>query len=87
MALDVDNETFIMHVAIQEQDKMVMNSSWKAQIEAQSRAQIEALLFDKTPTDVLAEYSDYNNVFSTKNAAELSENTRINEHTIKLEEG
>ena len=33
------------------------------------------------------EYSDYSNVFSTKNAAELPENIGINEYTIKLEEG
>ena len=33
------------------------------------------------------EYFDYNNVFSAKNAAELPENTRINEHAIELEKG
>ena len=33
------------------------------------------------------EYSDYSNVFSTEKAAELPENTGINEHAIKLEEG
>ena len=32
------------------------------------------------------EYSDYSNVFSAENTAELPENTRINEHAIKLEE-
>ena len=31
------------------------------------------------------EYSDYSNVFLAENAAELSENTGINEHAIKLE--
>ena len=33
------------------------------------------------------EYSDYDNVFSAENAVELLENTGINEHAIKLEEG
>ena len=33
------------------------------------------------------EYCDYNNVFSAEYAAELLENTRINEYTIKLEKG
>ena len=51
------------------------------------QAQIEALLFDKTLIEVLAKYSDYNNVFSAKNVIELLENIGINEHTIKLEEG
>ena len=32
-------------------------------------------------------YSDYSNVFSAENAAELPENTGINEHAIELEEG
>ena len=31
------------------------------------------------------EYSDYSNVFSAENRVELPENTKINEHTIKLE--
>ena len=35
----------------------------------------------------MAKYSDYNNVFSAEYKVELSKNTRINKHTIKLEEG
>ena len=57
----------------------------KVQNGAQSRAQVESLIFNKAPTEVMAEYSDYSNVFSTKNAAKLLENIGINEHTIKLE--
>ena len=48
--------------------------------------QVGALLFDKTSTEVPAEYSNYNNVFSAENAAELLENTSITEYAIKLEE-
>ena len=47
-----------MHVAIREQEEMVVNPGRKLQIEAQSGAQVGALLFDKAPTEVLAEYSD-----------------------------
>ena len=75
-----------MHVAIREREEMVVDPGRKAQIEAQSRAQIKALLFDKAPTEVPAEYSDYSNVFLAKNAAELPENTGINEYAIELEE-
>ena len=50
------------------------------------QSQVRALLFDEAPTKVLAEYSDYNNVFLAINATELSENTEINELAIKLEE-
>ena len=50
-------------------------------------AQIRVLVFNKAFSEVMVEYSNYNNVFLIKNAAELPENTRINEHAIKLEEG
>ena len=79
MALDVDNKTFVVHVAIREQEKMLIHSK--------KQAQVGALLFDEAFTEVLAEYSDYNNIFSAENAVELPENTGINKHTIKLEEG
>ena len=78
-----------------------MDSDRKAQIEAQikaqsgaqsevqiqGKAQVRALLFDKALTEVPAEYFDYSDVFLAENAAELPENTGINEHAIKLEEG
>ena len=66
---------------------MAMNSDRKAQIKAQSEAQVRALLFDEVPTEVPAEYSDHNDVFLAENAAELPENTGMNKYTIKLEEG
>ena len=77
-ALDVNSETFVMHVAIWEQEKMPVYS--------EKQAQVGALLFDKAPTEVPAKYSDYSDVFSAENTAELSENTGINEHAIELEE-
>ena len=86
-ALDADSETFIVHVAIREREEMVVDSSRKAQIKAQSGAQVEALLFDKAPPKVPTKYSNYSNVFSAENAAELPENTGINKHAIKLEKG
>ena len=72
---------------------MALDLDKKAQIKAQSGVQIKdgaqvgALLFDKAPTEVLAEYSDYSNVFSAENTAELSENTGMNEHAITQEKG
>ena len=63
-------------MTIQEQEKMPIYS--------EKQAQVKVLLFDKVSTEVLVEYSDYNNVFSAKNAAELPENTGINEYVIKL---
>ena len=70
---------------------MAMDPDRKAQIEAQSRAQSEAqirvLRFNKAFTEILAEYSDYNNVFSAENVTELSDNSEMNEHATELEEG
>ena len=96
-ALDADSKTFVVHMAIWEQEEMIMDPDRKAQIKAQSgaqsktqiqdKAQVKALLFDKAPIEVLAEYSNYSNVFSAENATELLENTGINQHAIKLEEG
>ena len=56
------------------------------QIQIEAKAQVKALIFNKASTAIPAKYSDYNNIFSAENAVELPENTRMNEHTIKLEE-
>ena len=56
-------------------------------VHSEKQAKVGALLFNKAFTEVPAENSDYSDVFSVENAAELPENTRINKHAIKLEEG
>ena len=88
--MDLDSKTFIVHIAIRKQKEMVIDPVRKAQIEvqsgAQNKAQIGVLIFDKAPTEVLAEYSNYNNVFLAENIVELLENTGINKHAITLEE-
>ena len=94
-ALDADSETFVVHVAIREREEMPVYFERQTQIEAeahidaqgQSRAQVGALLFNEASTEVPAEYSNYGDVFSAENAAELLENTGMNEHAIELEEG
>ena len=94
-ALDADSKTFVVHVAIREREEMPVHFERQAQFEAeahidaqgQSGAQVGALLFDKALTEVPAEYFDNNNVFLAENAAELPENTGMNEHTIELEKG
>ena len=78
-ALDVDSETFVVHVAIREREEMPVHS--------ERQAQVGALLFDEALTKVPAEYSNYSDVFSAENAAELPENTGMNKHAIELEEG
>ena len=56
--LDVNSKTFVVHVAIWEQEEIPVHSEKQAEIEAeahigtqgQSRAQVRALIFDKAPT-------------------------------------
>ena len=55
--------------------------------QAQIKAQVKALLFNKASTKIPVKYSDYSDVFLAEHAAKLPENTGINEHTIKLEKG
>ena len=86
-ALDADSETFVVHVVIQEREEMAMDPDRKAQIRIQSRVQVGALIFDQAPIEVPAEYSDYSDVFSAENVAELPKNTKVNEYAIELEEG
>ena len=54
-ALDINNETFVMYMAIWEQEKMLVHSK--------KQAQVGALLFDKAFIKVPAEYSDYSMFF------------------------
>ena len=76
-ALDMGSKTFVIYMAIWKQEEMPMHS--------QKQAQVGALIFNEAPTEVLAKYFNYNNVFSMENAVELLKYTRMNEHTIKLE--
>ena len=54
---------------------------------SKKQAQVGVLLLNKALTEVPVEYSNYSDVFSADYAAELPENTGINEHAIELEEG
>ena len=82
--LDANSKMFIVYVAIWEQKKISIYSKRQNQIETQNKAQLGALLFDKTPTKILAKYFDYSNIFLAKNAIEFLENIKINKHTLKL---
>ena len=55
-------------------------------VHSKKQAQVEVLLFDKAFIEILAEYSDYSNVFSAENAAKLLKSTRINKYAIELKE-
>ena len=63
VVLDVNSKMLMIYMAIQKREKMLMHSK--------KQAQIRALLFDQVSTKILAEYSDYSNVFLAENATKL----------------
>ena len=77
VAFNINGETFVVHVAIREQEKMLVYSK--------KQAQVRVLLFDEAFPEVPAEYSNYSNVFSAESVTELLENIGMNKYAIKLE--
>ena len=61
--------------------------SAKITIHPAHAAQITVLKQDEAPIKVPPKYTDYAEVFSLDLVMELSENTGINKHAIKLEKG
>lgn len=53
-------------------------------VHSHRKVQIIALIANKTPITVLAEYLDFANVFFKKFAVVLSEHTKINIYVINL---
>ena len=84
--LDADRKTFMVYMAIWQQKVMAMDPIKKAQIKVQNGAQVRDLIFNKAPTEIPAEYSNYSNIFLVKNVAELLKYTKINDYAIELEE-
>ena len=74
-------------MAINPDKKAQIKAQSGAQSRAQSGAQVGALIFNKVFSEVPAEYSNYSDVFSAENAAELPEHTGMNNHAIELEKG
>ena len=77
-ALDLDQEAFVVHVA-------TLFSSME--VHPDREVQVAALIADKAPVAIPAEYSDFEDVFSKESATVLPEHTEINTHAIDLEEG
>ena len=74
-ALNVDDETFVVHVAALAKPTTVpIYHSYKVQV----------IVLTSEETRILAEYSDISNVFSLDSLAELPEYMKINDHPINL---
>ena len=76
MALDEKSETFVVHVAF-------LNLALGIHLD--KAVQIASLLTKEVK--ILDEYSDFTGVFSKEKALVLPECTKLNEHTIDLENG
>lgn len=67
--------------------KILIHFSRAAQVGKSDLIQDATLQQNQAPTKVLSKYTDFADVFSLNLAIELLENTGINKHAIKLEEG
>ena len=54
-ALNINGKTFMIDMAIREQEEMPVHSK--------KQGQVEVLLFDEALTEVLTKYFDYNDIF------------------------
>ena len=77
-ALDPDKEAFVVHVAS-------LSLGAKMSVHPAREAQIVSLVAEEVT--ISAEFSDFADVFSKESAAELPEQSDINEHAIDLEPG
>lgn len=87
MILDANSKIFIIYVTIWEQEKITINFIKKVQIKTQNKAQVGDLLFVKISMVILAEVSNYSNIFWAKNTAKFFEHIIINDYTIELIKG
>ena len=73
--LNVDNETFVVHVAALAEPTIMP-------IYPSHQAQVAVLISEETR--ISAEYSEFSNVFSSDSVSELPEHTGINDDRINL---
>ena len=86
-ALDPESETFVIHVASLSSDALPSSSLLELDVHLFCKPQVSGLIAKKTPTKVLAKYSDFADVFSPDLVSELLEHTEINNHAIELVDG
>lgn len=85
-ALNENSKTFMVYVAALEVSTTMPIHLSKA-FKIQDNLFLIVLWWDKAPTKIPAEYSDYADFFFFNLAMELPENTSINKYVIKLVEG
>ena len=83
-ALDPEHETYVVHVGSVSFDVL---PNFLLNVHPSRRPQVSGLIVEEAPTKVPTEYLGFADVFSPDLAFELSEHTRINDHTIELVNG
>ena len=84
VALDPENETFVVHVALLSFDVSPSFSPLEHNVYPSRRPQVFGLVAEKAPTKVSAEYSDFADIFSLDLVSKLPEHIGINNHAIEL---
>ena len=85
VALDPEHETYVVHVRLVSSNASPIFSPLN--VHPFQRPQIFGLIAEAAPTKVLAEYSDFADVFFSDLAFELLKDTGINDHAIGLVKG
>ena len=85
VALDPENETFVVHVASLSSD--LSPSSFPLNVQPFHRPQISGLIIEEVSTKISAKYSDFADVFSPDLASELPKHIGMNDHAKKLIDG
>ncbi len=83
MTLDGNSETFVMYVADLNVSTAMLILPFRAS-QVQNNPTLTTLQWDKTPTKIPAEYSNYVDIILINLAIELPKNTSMNEHIIEL---
>ena len=84
-ALDPEHETYVIYIGLVSSDALPISSP--LDVRPFWKPQIFGLIAKEAPTKVLAEYSDFADIFSPDLASKLSEHTGINDHAIELVDG
>ena len=83
--LDPESEIFVVHIILL--SSVALPSYSSLDIYPFRRLQIASLITEEAPIKVFVKYADFADVFSPDLASKLPKHTKINNHTIKLDDG
>ena len=81
--LNLENETYVVHIASLNSTPLIVSFN----VHPSRRPQISGLITKEASIKVPTKYLDFADVFSLDLASKLPEDTKINNHAIKLVDG